>query len=141
MSQTNIKIQCFFSSYWFRLDRGVGSNIRYQWKKKRKFETVKLVSFEIHCDCITIVFAVTKNRLLCVRIEITYFVVFFPILCEIRLCSLWSLYFYRRSTCDFINWLQHVFKGRLSFYNFFPFIWAQPSIQFILNSINKLCDS
>lgn len=134
--QIHIKIQCLF-----RLDRFigwlVGSCFQNKTRKKTKVKTVKLVSFKIHlrlhhCYCVC-----RDKELLTLCSDRNYFVgfFFFKILCEIKLgllYALWSLFISKihviLSTGSNMLWGASV----LHF-----FIVAQPSKQFILNSINK----
>lgn len=110
--QIRIKIQCLF-----RLDRFVGwlalaSKIRQE--KKRKLKLSSSCRLKFICDCITvIVFAVTKNCLLCVRIEIALLNFFLQDFMwnQARLIICIVITFYIKNTCDFINWLQHALRG------------------------------
>lgn len=131
--QIHIKIQCLF-----RLDRFigwlVGSCFQNKTRKKTKVKTVKLVSFKIHlrlhhCYC------VCRDKELLT-------------LCSDRNCfvELFSSRFYVKSSLVYYMHCDHfLYEKYMWFYQLAPtcfegrlyYISAQPSKQFILNSINK----
>lgn len=136
---------CFcFSLNWIVVGAVVGSKIWNHWKTK--VETVKLVSFWIHCDCITTIVCLPWQRIAYfVRIEITYFVVCLDAMWN-QAWAYYALWFHLyRIVHVILSTGSNMIRGASKFLcfcrYFFFFIETQPSKQFILNLINKLCDS